>query len=205
LNPLFDPLVRLTMRQRLFKARLIAQMRIVPEHGILDVGCVTSTLALMIKRSGPGSEVVGVDPEPRTLAIAGRKAERAGLKIRFDQGFGDQLPYPDALFDRVTSSLVFHHLTSDVKRRSLAEAFRVLRPGDEIYIADFGRSRNALMRAVSMSVRLLAGRRTTADDFAVRLPIFIAEAGFTEVGEAECFQTLFGQVCLYKAAKPLSN
>jgi SAM-dependent methyltransferase len=205
LNPLFDPLVRLTMRERLFKDRLVAQMAIDPEHRILDVGSGTGTLALMIKRSEPGSEVVGLDPDPGILAIAGRKAERAGLKVRFEQGYGDQLPYPDALFDRVTSSLVFHHLTSDVKRRSLAEAFRVLRPGGEIHIADFGRPRNALMRAVSMSVRLLDGRRTTADNLAGRLPIFIAEAGFTEVVEAECFQTLFGQVCLSKAAKPLSN
>jgi SAM-dependent methyltransferase len=124
------------------------------------------------------------------------------LRIRFDQGFGAQLPYPDALFDRVTSSLVFHHLTSDVKRRSLAEAFRVLRPGG---IADFGRPRNALMRSVSMSVRLLDGRRTTADNFAGRLPTLIAEAGFAEVDESECFQTLFGQVCLDKATKPLSH
>jgi ubiquinone/menaquinone biosynthesis C-methylase UbiE len=82
--------------------------------------------------------VVGLDPDPKALAIAKRKAQRAGLAIQLDQGFSDGLPYPDASFDRVFSSLMFHHLKAEEKAATLREVRRVLRPGGSLHLLDFG-------------------------------------------------------------------
>jgi ubiquinone/menaquinone biosynthesis C-methylase UbiE len=51
-------------------------------------------------------DVVGLDPDPKALARAKRKAERAGLSIPLDQGFADELPYENASFDRVFSTFM---------------------------------------------------------------------------------------------------
>jgi hypothetical protein len=48
----------------------------------------------------PGANVTGLDPDSRALLRARRKAERSQLSISFDQGISDNLPYPDASFDR---------------------------------------------------------------------------------------------------------
>jgi len=50
-----------------------------------------------------------------------------------------ELPYPDNSFDRVVSSLVFHHLTRENKIHSLKEVFRVLKPQGELHVLDFGK------------------------------------------------------------------
>ncbi|WP_437487069.1 class I SAM-dependent methyltransferase [Sorangium sp. So ce1014] len=59
-----------------------------------------------------------------------------------------ELPYPDGTFDRVASSLMFHHLAADDKRRTAEEILRVLRPGGALLLADFGSPRSAPGRAV---------------------------------------------------------
>ena len=95
---------------------LIAEARLAPGQRVLDVGCGTGSLAVRIRRENPTVEVVGLDPDPKALAIARRKAERAGIAVRFEQGYGDALPFQDATFDRVTSSLMFHHLDLATRR-----------------------------------------------------------------------------------------
>jgi SAM-dependent methyltransferase len=202
LNPLFDPLIRLHMRERLFKGRLIDRMEIRPGHRILDIWCGTGTLAMLIKERHPESEVVGLDPDSRILEIAERKAARAGVKIQLDVGYADRLPYADASFERVTSSLVFHHLMRETKRAALREVHRVPRPGGELHVADFGPARNLLMRIAIIPVLLVDGADRLRDNVAGRLPEFMNEAGFTDVAEAESFTTRFGPVWLYRARKP---
>ena len=54
--------------------------------------------------------MTGLDPDPQALARAARKAARARVAVQFDRGFAQDLPYADATFDRVFSSMMFHHL-----------------------------------------------------------------------------------------------
>ncbi|HEY0025101.1 MAG TPA: methyltransferase domain-containing protein [Longimicrobium sp.] len=105
---------------------------------VLEIGCGTGSLLLAVKQAQPGAEVVGLDPDPAALAIARRKAERAGVPIRTDQGYADELPYADASFDRILSSFMFHHLPRAVKEAALREAPRVLKPGGRFHMVDFG-------------------------------------------------------------------
>jgi ubiquinone/menaquinone biosynthesis C-methylase UbiE len=107
--PLYDPITKLLGVDGARRA-LIEQARLEPDHKVLDVGCGTGTLVAQIARAHPEVQVTGLDPDPKALARGRREAARTGAVIRFDQGFSDALPYPDAQFDRVLSSFMFHHL-----------------------------------------------------------------------------------------------
>jgi len=99
--------------------RLLDQAHIRSGHRVLDVGCGTGSLTIQLKRLNPETDIVGLDPDPKALALARRKAARAAVSIQLDQGFGDELPYPDGSFDRVLSSLMFHHVPTDEKGKTL--------------------------------------------------------------------------------------
>ena len=198
LTPLYDPLLRWIIREETFKRALIAQANIAAGQRVLDLGCGTATLTLLLKQAQPAADVVGLDGDPRVLEIGRAKAEKAGVSITLDQGMAFQLPYPDASFDRVISSLMFHHLTTEDKNRTLGEAYRVLRPGGELHIVDFGKPRHAAARLVAVFARRL---ERTADLIDGLLPDMIRRAGFTGVAEPAHFTTFVGVLALYKAQK----
>lgn len=140
--PLYDPLVKL-LGAEAAKRPLVDQAALYGSQRVLDVGCGTGTLATLIKVTHPESEVTGLDPDPKALARGKQKAERAGASVRFDQGYADELPYPDASFDRVVSSFMFHHLPADRRGRTLQELRRVLAPGGSLHLLDFERARQS--------------------------------------------------------------
>ena len=145
----------------------------------------------------------GLDGDPRILKIACRKAEKAGAHITLDEGMSYRLPYPDESFDRVLSSLFFHHLTSEDKERTLQEARRILRPGCQLHVADFSRPQNALMRVAALPWQAFDGWKTTGDNVQGRLPQLFSLAGFSEVRETDRYMTFFGTLSLYGAKKKI--
>ncbi|MDO8750603.1 MAG: class I SAM-dependent methyltransferase, partial [Dehalococcoidia bacterium] len=123
------------MRDTSFKRRLVRQASIQGGQRVLDLGCGTATLTLLIKRMHPEAEVVGLDGDPRAIRIAQAKMAKARLSVALNLGMAFDLPYPDGSFDHVLSSLVFHHLTRMDKERTFQEVSRVLRPGGGLHIA----------------------------------------------------------------------
>lgn len=201
LTSFYDPLMRWMLREETFKHQLLTQAQIKSGHHVLDLGCGTGTLTLLIKQAYPQVEVVGLDGDPRALQIARNKAIRDDLALAFDEGFAQQLPYPDHSFDRVLSSLLFHHLTHEIKQKALHEAFRVLRPGGELHIADWGQPQNGLLRAAFLFVQILDGFETTADNVNGELPRLFSMAGFQDVKQRFQYGTIFGTIALYQAIK----
>ncbi len=134
--PFYD-LVTSLMGADSVRRRLLASVDIRPGQTVLDIGCGTGTLLVELKGMHPKVEVVGLDPDAKALARASRKAGKAGVVIRLDQGYSDALPYPDASIDHVFSSYMFHHLEADVKERTLGEVRRVLKPGGALHLLDF--------------------------------------------------------------------
>ncbi|MBI4543954.1 MAG: class I SAM-dependent methyltransferase [Gemmatimonadetes bacterium] len=199
----YDFLIRWTIRESTFKRRLLAQAGLRNGDRVLDLGCGTATLTLMVARAYPGALVAGVDADPAALALARSKAAQAGLGLQLTQAFASSLPYPDGSFDRVLSSLLFHHLTAEEKRRSLEEVWRVLKPGGEIHIADWGQARSRIMRAAFLLVQLIDGFETTGENVKGRLAGYLEGAGFAGVEEAARYDTAFGTISLYRGARPL--
>lgn len=196
LTPLYDPLLKWVMREETFKRKLVQQADILPQMKVLDLGCGTGTLTLMLKHTYPETEVAGLDGDPQVLEIAREKTR--GVDIQWDEGLASSLPYPDSAFDRVVTSLVVHHLVTDDKRRAFKEIYRVLKPHGELHILDFGAPRTSLTRFMTKYMRRL---EETADNFDGLIPRFIKEAGFGGVTEAENFVTVFGPLSLWRAVK----
>jgi ubiquinone/menaquinone biosynthesis C-methylase UbiE len=203
LTALYDPHIRWTLRESTFKRQLVRQAAIQPGQRVLDLGCGTATFTLLLKQTQPRAEVIGLDGDPNVLRIAREKASSAHVSVTFDEGVSYALPYADASFDRVVSSLVFHHLTHETKVRTLREALRVLHPGGELHIADWGKAANILMRTAFLGVQLLDGFATTTENVQGVLPNLFEAAGFTDVEQTEQYATPFGTLALYRARKPV--
>src|SRR5215469_17181277 len=103
LLPLYDPFAKLVGGEAA-RRTLLDQATLQPGFRVLDIGCGTGTFAVLTKRLHPAVDVVGLDPDPKALSLAKRKAERDGISIRLDQGFADELPYKNASFDRLFST-----------------------------------------------------------------------------------------------------
>jgi ubiquinone/menaquinone biosynthesis C-methylase UbiE len=136
LIPLYDAVHRLLRVGRLH-AEMVRRSDLRPGQRMLDIGCGTGNLLLALGARRPDLDLTGLDPDPKALSRAERKARRAGVAVRWERGFSDELPYPDGSVDRVFSSLMLHHLDPPVKDATLAEVRRVLRPDGVLVLADF--------------------------------------------------------------------
>lgn len=201
LTPLYDRLLRLTMREEEFKSALIREARVSAGHRVLDLGCGTGTLLLMLARACPTLELTGIDGDPEILRIAAEKASAGGVRLELREAFAVDLPFADRTFDRVMSTLVFHHLTTIDKVRALNDAYRVLRPGGMLLVADWGQPQNTLMFLASLGIRFLDGAETTEANLEGRLPSLMQDARFTDVHELERRMTMFGTLSLYKGTR----
>ena len=201
LTGLYDPVVRFTTRERRFKSRLLDQLAPRANDRILDLASGTGTFALSVAESAPGVSVVGIDADAEVLHIAERKRRARGTSVPFVRGLSYRLPFATGAFDQVASSLFLHHVTSSNKLRTLSEIARVLRPGGRFHLADWTRGTDPMMRALSVSIRLLDGNETTQANFAGELPAMLSSAGFQNVREPASFRTVYGTLALFRAEK----
>jgi ubiquinone/menaquinone biosynthesis C-methylase UbiE len=202
LTRFFDPLVGVAMPERRFKGALVAQARPRPGQRILDVGCGTGTLALMVKTVEPEANVVGLDADPEILERARAKAEGAGIELELTPGMSTSMPYPDESFDLVLSTLFFHHLDPAGKRETAREITRVLRRGGELHVADWGRPSDPLMAAAFLGVRAFDGFANTRDNYRGALPGIFEHSGLDRAQQTEQLRTPFGTLALYRAERP---
>ncbi len=107
---------------------------------VLDYCSGTGYTARTLARLLPGSQVDALDISPEMLAVAKERSAAEGLSnIRYHEASAAQLPFDDNTFDAVCISLGLHELPPEIRTASLAESFRVLKPGGSFYAMDLDR------------------------------------------------------------------
>jgi ubiquinone/menaquinone biosynthesis C-methylase UbiE len=125
-------------RERSFREKILRLARLEPGESVLDVGCGTGSLAIAAKRQvGPAGTVCGIDASPEMLARADRKARRGGLEVVFRHAAAHALPFPDAQFDAVLTTIMLHHLPRKAREQCIREIRRVLKPGGRALAVEF--------------------------------------------------------------------
>ena len=183
------------------KHHLVETASINEDSAVLDFGCGTGTLTILVKESCPGAKVTGIDIDVQILNKAIHKAREKKMDILFLNYDGEKFPFQDSSFNRVVSSLVFHHLDTDTKQKVLAEIYRVLNEGGQLYIADFGRSKSWIQRTVFNMIRGLDGFKSTDANAKGLLPKLISDAGFKNACVKKRLKTMFGVIQIISAKK----
>ena len=177
-----------------------------PGEVVLDLGSGGGIdVLLSARRVGPTGKAYGLDMTDDMLALARRNAAEAGVtNVEFLKGQIEEIPLPDASVDVIISNCVIN-LSAD-KRRVLAEAFRVLKPGGRFAVSDVvvrGEVPAEVRKNMEMWVGCVAGALEESEFLAL-----LAEAGFedgsiepTRVYEREEFGGDF-MAAFVRAVKP---
>jgi ubiquinone/menaquinone biosynthesis C-methylase UbiE len=180
--------------------RIIEQSAIQPGYRLLEIGCGTGNLSILAKKLYPSVEAVGIDPDPKALSIARKKARRAGVGLEFQEAFSEQLPFPDTSFDRVLSAFMLHHIQPETKITALREAYRIIKPGGALLLADFEGGEHP---------RGLHSRRLHHQNKPTRfhhtISFLLGEAGFAGVRMFHQQSTMLGRVAYYTAGRTLDH
>jgi len=204
LTPFYDRVIAAMTRETVWRPLLVRHLDAKPGEVIFDVGAGTGSLAISITTAEPGCTYRGVDPDSEAVAIARRKAAKAGSRASFE--LGNLQPWPgreDQLVDKVVCSLVLHQVPIEEKRRLLRAMFEWLRPGGRLLVADYGLQPGWAMRfAFRATVQLIDGKADTQPNADGILPRLIEEAGFLGVELLDGVNTSTGRIDILGAKKP---
>lgn len=227
LMPMYDVFTRLIGVGALHR-RVRELAGVAPGEAVVDVGCGTGNLSFAVLAAQPAARVTGLDPDGAALRRAARKARRRKVPLTLVQGYADRLPAEDGALDHVVSALAVHHLDDSSRAAFARDAFRALRPGSRITIADFGGQTQAAGDAGEAGHSGAAGRQqhhqhgpghalrhlprllrsrarqnpAVQRDLGDGILTLLTGAGFSEVREVEHVEHRLGRVSFVQATRP---
>jgi arsenite methyltransferase len=150
-----------------------------PGEVVLDLGSGGGIdVLLSAKRVGPTGKAYGLDMTDEMLELARRNQREAGIEnVEFLRGEIEAIPLPDASVDVIISNCVIN-LSGD-KRRVLAEAFRVLKPGGRFAVSDIvvrGEVPAEIRRSMELWTGCIAGALGELE-----FERLLAETGFADI------------------------
>jgi len=125
--------------------RLLNRLELRADAEVLDLGCGRGLLLIGAAKRVPAGRAVGVDlwsqvdqsDNRRSATLANAEAEGVAERVEVVDGDMRALPFANASFDAVVSSLAIHNVPDAAGReRALGEIARVLRPGGRVAILD---------------------------------------------------------------------
>ncbi len=149
LTSVYDPLIRRWSAASRLRSSVISALELRPGMRILELGAGPGRLAIQIKRVHPDVTIDAVDVDTRMIASARRNALLAGVEIGFHEA--DMTRWPDLArgsYDRVYSTMTFHHLLPDAKQLALDLVRNALAADGNFVVADFNRPRDPLQWAL---------------------------------------------------------
>jgi ubiquinone/menaquinone biosynthesis methyltransferase len=197
---------------RFWKRRLLSLTKIRPGTPVLDVCCGTGDLAFGL--AAQGARVIGCDFSRRMLAVAQGRATEGS---HFVQGDALVLPVKSGSFEVATIGYGLRNLAD--LRQGVAELLRVLKPGGQLLILDFGKPPNPLWRAlyfaylravVPLFGRVFCGDAAAYGYILESLRHYPAQEGVSQLlGELGCAEVevqnvIGGIMSIHRAVKPLS-
>lgn len=146
---------------------------------VLDLGSGAGIDAFIVSKIvGPQGSVTGLDFTPQMIELAKRNAKNGGYEnVQFIEGDIEEMPLPDASFDRIVSNCVIN-LVPD-KKKAFEGMFRVLRSDGSFTISDVVLE-GILPEAVKASAEMVAGCVSGAVGRETYLDV-VREAGFTDI------------------------
>ncbi len=118
---------------------------------VLDLGCAGGFMAEALAQRG--ADVTGIDPAVGAIDAARAHARQGGMRIGYDVGVGEALPYDSASFDAVVCVDVLEHV-SDLDK-VLSEVERTLRPGGMFLFDTINRNPLARLATITIAEDLL--------------------------------------------------
>jgi len=194
-----EPLVLLGQQAEI-NLQLLTALALQDSDKILDLGCGTGVLTKFIADqlcAETGGIAIGIDAAGNMIQRARQK--RGSETCRFEVAAAEDLPFESEYFDAVISSLFFHHVPLDLKRQALSEAFRVLKPGGRLVIADMHTPTTLLGSLVSYAARWCLLQPEIGENIQGVLPALIADVGFLPATQ---IATYFGYIAVFASQKP---
>lgn len=195
LTPAYDFLFRLALPERALRDGLVDELDLPVGARILDLCCGTGALLACFARRRPDLDLVGLDIDPRMIALARERLRPA--RVTLLEASAEHVPLEDASMDAVVSVLAFHHLPPAVKRGAAAEIRRLLKPRGTALIADFGRPLDRLQAAAFAVASRLESHETTAGHDGDIVEALLREQGLDVCVESR-LRTVFGTIGVYR-------
>ena len=177
LTPLYDFFCVVGGFGSRFRGKVLDAVELRDGMTVADIGCGTGVFLKIAKQKYPRIRYVGLDPDTQALGIAERRFAKAGASVEFKEAFAESLPLADQSVDVCFSTLALHHMPDGIKRDAIKEAYRVLKNGGKMIVADFGETKSTLFRKVLFFEKL----EYIEGNFKGVIPRYLNDAGFKDI------------------------